>query len=295
MSAPGLRVGLAQIQVSSDDPDANLDKHLKMLDHAATQGVELTIFPELSLSGYLVTETAEWAHQHERPFLRALQAAVGTGAACVGLPTRRTSGGAAANSMVIVDSSGVIAKQEKLYLPNYGSYDEGERFGEGGELTIASYGGFRLALLICEDAWHGSLAYLARTKQAHVFVHPAASARSAIDSDFDSGWGWTTICHAEALYYGTYILFVNQVGHDRAKEFWGGSTVIGPTGATESIAPEEECLVVSDLRFDALDQARSVLQMFDLEKPDFVARELRSTGTWRGPRAPQQSRRRTRQ
>lgn len=294
MNSPALRVGLAQIQISTDDPEGNLDKHLRMLERAATQDVELTIFPELSLSGYLVTDTAEWADRYERPFLRALKEAVGAGAACVGLPTRRASGTAAANSVVVVDGSGVISKQEKLYVPNYGSYDEGERFGAGDELTIVSYRGFRLALLICEDAWHGSLAYLARMKEAHVLVHPAASASSAIDSDFDSEWGWMTICHAEALYYGTYILFVNQVGRDRAKEFWGRSKVIAPNGATEFVAPDEETLIVADLRRDALLHARSMLQMFDFEKPGFVARELRHLETRPGHGA-QQPRRRTTQ
>lgn len=47
-------------------------------------------------------------------------------------------------------------------------------------------GGTKVAILICEDAWHGSLSYIARLHGADVIVHPAASARGVVGEDFDS-------------------------------------------------------------------------------------------------------------
>jgi predicted amidohydrolase len=47
-----LKVSLAQINPRLGDVEANLALHLKNIELAAQQGLELLIFPELSLTGY---------------------------------------------------------------------------------------------------------------------------------------------------------------------------------------------------------------------------------------------------
>ena len=51
-----LTIGLAQISPRLGDVKANLDKHLRFIEQAATQGVELLVFPELSLTGYMLQD-----------------------------------------------------------------------------------------------------------------------------------------------------------------------------------------------------------------------------------------------
>ncbi|MGQ0603820.1 MAG: nitrilase-related carbon-nitrogen hydrolase, partial [Anaerolineales bacterium] len=51
-----LTLGLAQLNSKLGDVRANLDKHLAYLDEAAKQGVELLVFPELSLCGYALQD-----------------------------------------------------------------------------------------------------------------------------------------------------------------------------------------------------------------------------------------------
>ncbi len=47
-----VKVGLAQINPRLGNVPANLELHLNQIDKAVEQGVELLIFPELSLTGY---------------------------------------------------------------------------------------------------------------------------------------------------------------------------------------------------------------------------------------------------
>jgi predicted amidohydrolase len=47
-----VKIGLAQITPKLGDVEANLALHLQQIEKAADQGVELLIFPELSLTGY---------------------------------------------------------------------------------------------------------------------------------------------------------------------------------------------------------------------------------------------------
>jgi predicted amidohydrolase len=51
-----ITVGLAQIYPKIGDVRANLDKHLKYIDQADKTGVDLLIFPELSMTGYQVQD-----------------------------------------------------------------------------------------------------------------------------------------------------------------------------------------------------------------------------------------------
>jgi len=47
-----LRVGLAQTDAKLGALEENLEKHLEWIERARSEGVELLLFPELSLTGY---------------------------------------------------------------------------------------------------------------------------------------------------------------------------------------------------------------------------------------------------
>ena len=51
-----LNIGLAQMYPKLGDVPANLDTHLDYIERAANQGVDLLIFPELSMTGYQVQD-----------------------------------------------------------------------------------------------------------------------------------------------------------------------------------------------------------------------------------------------
>ena len=47
-----LTIGLAQLDSRLGALEANLEKHLEWIERARAQGVDLLLFPELSLTGY---------------------------------------------------------------------------------------------------------------------------------------------------------------------------------------------------------------------------------------------------
>ena len=53
-----LTLALAQINTKLGDVNANLEKHLTLLRQARIQGADLLIFPELSLTGYVLQDIA---------------------------------------------------------------------------------------------------------------------------------------------------------------------------------------------------------------------------------------------
>jgi len=53
-----LRLGLAQIKTRLGDVAGNLEHHLAYVEDAAREGVQLLVFPELSLTGYVLQDLA---------------------------------------------------------------------------------------------------------------------------------------------------------------------------------------------------------------------------------------------
>ena len=249
-----LRVAVAQLNVGADEEDgpANLERHLDAIVAAHEINVDLIVFPELSLCGYHVQDPAGWSKRYLKNDVTALTEAAGAAAIIVGAPVAQTGG--ATNSALVITRDGIIHRQDKLYLPNYNRYDEGERFKKGSMLNLVNIAGFRIGVIICEDAWHPSLAYLARLKGADVLVHPAASVEGAIGDNFSSADGWKTITRAESLYHAVYVVFANLAGSDGVGVFWGGSTIFSPTGRLLVDTDADPTLVSSDFSDDELYQ-----------------------------------------
>ena len=260
---------------SSADSDRNLETHLTAIVSARHLGADVVVFPELSLSGYLVEDPAAWASEHLEDALAALQSAAGDLVVLVGAPWPTTRGNAA-NACLALDAEGVVHVQEKIYLPDYGVYTEGRRFAAGTSVGSFTIGGRKAGMLICEDVWHPALGYVLRVHGAELIFHPAASPRSGIGSSFSSERGWQTVNRAQALYAGAFVVFVNQVGFDGPTEFWGGSGVIGPDGndvMTLGGAPET---AVFDLDSAVTDATRDILRMATDEDPEFACTALRT-------------------
>jgi predicted amidohydrolase len=50
------KLALAQINTVLGNVQANLEKHLELVDQALAQGADLLVFPELSMTGYLLQD-----------------------------------------------------------------------------------------------------------------------------------------------------------------------------------------------------------------------------------------------
>ena len=54
-----VKLALAQINTSLGDVESNLEKHLHFIDQARQEKADLIIFPELSLTGYVLQDLVE--------------------------------------------------------------------------------------------------------------------------------------------------------------------------------------------------------------------------------------------
>lgn len=170
-----VRVAAATPVSHVGDPKANAAEHVALIQQAGEQGVDLIVFPELSLSAYAIDDLhlqAALLEEVERQIAVVAQATADADLiAVVGAPVR--NGDALYNCAVVIGSGEVLGVVPKTYLPNYREYYEkrwfapaaarsedvihlnGETvdFAPGLVFEAVNRPGFVFSAEICEDYW----------------------------------------------------------------------------------------------------------------------------------------------
>jgi NAD+ synthase (glutamine-hydrolysing) len=147
-----VRIALAQLNPTVGDIAGNEAKALEALERSRAAGAQLVLFPELYVTGYPPEDLLLKEH-----FLRDARAAVEHLATAgrdlvvvVGFPERDVD---VYNAAAVLAGGEVAAIYRKVYLPNYGVFDEQRYFQSGPGGGIVELDGLRLGITICEDIW----------------------------------------------------------------------------------------------------------------------------------------------
>jgi NAD+ synthase (glutamine-hydrolysing) len=230
-----LRVALAQINPTVGDIDANAGKIAARIAEARDQGAALVVFPELALSGYppedLLLKTS---------FLDRAASALGELAAqtrgivaLVGFPERAED---VYNAAAVLADGEVAAVYRKMYLPNYGVFDEQRYFQSGAEAGIFELNGIPIGLSVCEDIWEpGPPAMTEALAGAQVIVNLSASPYRV-----GYGHGRERMLVQRAVDNLAAVVFVNTVGGQDELVFDGHSLAVDQDGRILARCPQFE-------------------------------------------------------
>ncbi len=275
------RVGLAQIAPKLGDTRANLAKHLEMIERARAEHTDLLIFPELGLTGYYVRDMVPTLAAQPNagdpifdPLLHAsrdLDLIVGF----IEQDARYRYYIAAA----YLSAERVVHIHRKVYLPTYRLFDDARFFAPGNSFRAFDTRLGRMGLVICEDAWHLSTAYVLWQDGADFIVDIAASPGYGVASDQPGQLASETTANAFLRTYSElltdFVFFVNRTGLEDGISFWGGSLALAPDGLILASAPLlDEALTITNIEVDALRRARLRLPTLRDERPDLAFSEL---------------------
>jgi predicted amidohydrolase len=273
------RIALAQLAPRLGEPDANLEVARAWVRRAAAQGAELTVFPELALTGYLLSDLVpEVAMRADDPRLAALSREAPGMLIAVGF-VEETDAHRFCNSAALLRDGELVGVHRKVYLPTYGLFDEG-RFTRAGDRIRTEEVGEplgRIGLSICEDFWHASLPMLQAQDGASLLVNLAAGPARAPGSaaGLAAIAGWHKMQDTYALLGTVAVAFCNRVGNEEGLTFWGGSRILAPDGSLIAEAPlYEEALLVGSLETDDLRMQRYGMPLLADERLELVRREL---------------------
>jgi predicted amidohydrolase len=273
------RIGLAQLAPRLGEVDANVELAGEWTRRAAREGAQLIAFPELALTGYLLSDLVpEVAMAATDPRLAALSRDAGDVLLVIGF-VEETDDHRYANSAALLRNGELLAVHRKVYLPTYGLFDEGRFTRPGDQIRTLDVGEppGRIGLSVCEDFWHPSLPMLQAQEGASLLVNIAAGPARAPGSAAGTRAiaGWHKMQDTYALLGTVAIAFCNRVGNEEGLTFWGGSRLLAADGSVVAEGPlYEEALVVGSLETDDLRMQRYSLPLLADERLELNRREL---------------------
>ncbi len=273
------RIALAQLAPRLGEVDDNVELARGWLRRGVAEGAQLVAFPELALTGYLLSDLVpEVAMRPEDPRLAALSREAPGVVVAIGF-VEETDAHRFCNSAALLRDGELIGLHRKVYLPTYGMFDEGRFTRAGDQIRTHAVGEplDRIGVSICEDFWHASLPMLQAQDGAALLVNLAAGPARAPGSSAGLAAiaGWHKMQETYALLGTVAIAFCNRVGNEEGLTFWGGSRLLAVDGSTIAQAPlYEEALIVGALETDDLRMQRYSLPLLADERLELVRREL---------------------
>jgi NAD+ synthase (glutamine-hydrolysing) len=247
-----VRLALCQINATVGDLAGNSQRISDGLSAAREAGAELVLFPELSLTGYPPEDLLLKEHflaDARAELERLAEQAIGL-TAIVGFPERAED---VFNGAAVLAGGTVHAIYRKVYLPNYGVFDEQRYFQAGPGGAIVALGGDIVGISICEDIWEpGPPASEEALAGATLLINISASPYHA-----GKGLERERMLAQRARDNIACVAFCALVGGQDELVFDGHSCVIDHTGTTLARAAQfSEELLVCDVDLAAASAAR---------------------------------------
>ena len=229
-----MKIVMAQINTLVGDIKGNTQRILDVCVDQSALGVDMVVFPELTLTGYPPEDLLLRQHTTDltaAALERLCQDLPDGLAVVVGYPRRQ--GGLLFNSAGVLYNGAVVAEYDKQCLPNYQVFDEKRYFEAGADTCVVTIKDLPIGLTICEDIWHPHPAANAAAAGAQLLINLNAS-------PFHRGKQSERTAQVSALArtHQLPILYVNQVGGQDELVFDGGSFVVDARGDVQHRAIE---------------------------------------------------------
>lgn len=240
-----MKIAIAQLNYHIGNFALNTSKIIEYIQQSKSEGAQLVVFSELSVTGYYPQDLLE-----RKEFIEQSYAAIHQIAHCcrgiaaiVGAPTINTApqGKKLFNSAILLYDGAVQQVVHKSLLPTYDIFDEYRHFEPNKEFSVFTYGGKKIAITICEDLWDEQktqnefgrerLYQLSPLNELSALRPDLVINISASPFSYDQENARKDILIKNAIRYQVPILYVNQVGAQTELVFDGGSILLDKRGS----------------------------------------------------------------
>ncbi len=274
-----MKIAIAQMAPCLGKVDKNLALHLSMIEKAKKAGADLVVFPELSLTGYLLRDMVEEVSldPDTSPVIRKIASKTADISVVLGfVEENHAENGIFYNSAAFLSGGKVLNVHRKVFLPTTGMFEEARFFGSGKQFTQFNTPFGRVGLLICRDFLHLGPSYLHFAGGVDMMIAiSAAPGRGVSGKTFDSGRMWELMGESVSYFATCFVVYANRVGVEDGLTFAGGSFIYAPGGRLLARAAEvEPDLLIQTIDLEAVREARRKWTFKRDEKPEVILRSL---------------------
>jgi len=277
-----VRGGLIQttLATSTEQPidaikQAMIDKHLKLIEEAASKRVQILCMQELFYGPYFCAEQdKKWYTLVEKipngPTVKLMQELAKKHSMVIVVPIYEVEiTGVYYNSAAVIDADGTyLGKYRKQHIPHTAPGFWEKFYFKPGNL---GYPVFKTAyadigVYICYDRHFPEGARILGLKGAEILFNPSATVAGL------SEYLWELEQPAHAVANGYFVGAINRVGFEppwNIGEFYGKSYFCNPRGKIVAQAKrDKDELVVADLNLDEIQDVRDVWQFYRDRRPE---------------------------
>ena len=247
------RIALAQINPTVGDLEGNSRKVIEYIERARESQADLIAFPELAIPGYPPEDLLlkpQFLEENRRFMESVVERSEGI-AVIVGFADAADA--EVYNAAAIAYDGRLIDVYHKMFLPNYGVFDEDRYFRAGETCPVYVINGTSVGVNICEDIWYPvGPTVVQRAAGAEVIVNINGSPFHAGKRSFREKMLATRAADNEL-----FLAYVNMVGGQDELVFDGASMVLDPLGETVASSGQfVEDLLIADLDAQSVFRSR---------------------------------------
>ena len=254
---------------------ANIEKHVKMIEDAAKQGVQILCMQEVFTTPYFCAEQqTRWYEAVEKvpdgPTVKLMQEVARKHGMVIIVPIYEEEiAGIHYNTAAVIDADGkYLGKYRKNHIPHVAPGFWEKFYFKPGNLGYPAFDTAyaRIGVYICYDRHFPEGARILGLNGAEIVFNPSATVAGL------SEYLWKLEQPAHAVANGYFIGAINRVGHEQPwdiGEFYGQSYFCNPRGQLIAEAPrDKDALVVADLDLDMIREVRNTWQFFRDRRPE---------------------------
>ena len=252
---------------ASDDPTANLDMTLPMVQQAAEMGAQFIATPEVTncVSSSRRHQNDVLSLQERDETLAELRAAanqfgvwISVGSLALKLPdeNRFTN-----RSFLIAPSGRIVAQYDKIHmfdvtLSETEQYRESDGYRPGDRAVIADTEFGKIGMTICYDIRFPHLFRGLAKSGASILLVPAAFARPTGRAH------WEVLLRARAIETGCFVIAAAQTGEHKTslgqpRKTYGHSMIVSPWGEILADAGEDQSIIYAELDLSLVESTRA--------------------------------------
>jgi NAD+ synthase (glutamine-hydrolysing) len=247
-----MRIALAQINPTVGDLEGNVSKIIDYLQRAKRVDADLIAFPELAVTGYPPEDLLLKSQfiDDNLQALKRIQESVSDITAIIGFVDRKND---IYNAAALIHNKEIIDVYHKVYLPNYGVFDEYRYFRAGVRYPIYRIGDAWIGINICEDIWY---------PEGPARIQSLAGAELILNinaSPYHIGKGRLReeMLSTRAFDNRVILAYLNTVGGQDELVFDGHSLILDQEGNVIIRGKQfEEDLIIADLNFESIMKKR---------------------------------------
>ena len=263
-----LTIALAQMDIHTGQPEANLSRARDFVAQAHEAGADILLLPELWLHGYDLERAEEWATPlGEGGFAHMANLARESGLHLAGSLLERHDGGGSGEPGRTVSNTAVLYAPDGALLGSYRKIhlfrlmQEHRYLAPGDHATLCPTPWGPVGLAICYDLRFPELFRTMALAGAVIFLVPAQWPVRRIEA-------WLLLARARAVENELIVAACNRVGNDGPVEFTGRSLVVDPWGRALVEGDDQERLLIAQADLREVRKARRYLTVYQDRRPD---------------------------